>query len=114
MCYLHRKTELLNDLRDYQHKVKELKVSLERAEEGELEAKGVTHDCRQQLEVLETQLRDQAASSKSAIASLQLEIKAFKTKWVIQCSIVQLKTHYPEAVSKNHIRLLYSLNFAWK
>ena len=60
--------------------MRDLKVQLERAEEGELEAKGTAHDTRQELEHLEAQLRDQAASSKSAIASLQFEIKSLKSK----------------------------------
>ena len=71
---------MLNDIRDYQQKVKELKVQLERAEEGELVAKGAAHDTKHELEHLEAQLRDQVASSKSAIASLQLEIKSLKSK----------------------------------
>ncbi len=75
-----RKTELLTDIRDYQTKVKELKVQLERSEEAELEAKGAAHDSRQELESLETQLRDHSASSKSGIANLQLEVKTLKQK----------------------------------
>ncbi len=71
---------MLTDIRDYQSKVKELKVQFERAEEAETEAKGMAHDCRQELESLETQLRDHSASSKSAIANLQLEIKTLKQK----------------------------------
>ncbi len=75
-----RKTELLTDIRDYQLKVKELKIQFERAQEAELEAKGTAHDSQQDREILETQLRDESASSKSAIAGLQLELKTLKSK----------------------------------
>lgn len=77
---LSRKTELLNDLREYQHKLKDTKVQLEKAQEGEMEAKGTAHDIRQELEHAESQLRDKAASSKSAISNLQMEIKSLKKK----------------------------------
>lgn len=75
-----RKTELLNDLREYQHKLKDTKTQLEKAQEGEMEAKGIAHDTRQGLEQAESQLRDQTAASKSAISNLQSEIKNLKKK----------------------------------
>ena len=71
---------MLNDLREYQHKLKDTMVQLEKAQEGEMEAKGTAHDIRQDLEHAGSQLRDMAASSKSAISNLQLEIKNLKKK----------------------------------
>lgn len=75
-----RKADLLNDLRESQRKVKDLKSHLEQAETSELEAKGSAHDLRQDLEHAVVSLRDQAASSKAAIGNFQLEIKNLKSK----------------------------------
>lgn len=71
---------MLNDLREYQQRIKDLKVQLERAETGEMEAKGSAHDTKLALEQAEASLRDQAASSKAAFNSLQVEIKRLKTR----------------------------------
>lgn len=77
---IYRKSELLNDLREHQQRMKELKFQLERAETAELEAKGYSHDVKLDLERVEASLRDQAASSKGAINNLQVEIKRLKSR----------------------------------
>ena len=71
---------MLSDLREYQHKVKDLKVRLERTEVGELEAKGEAHDCQLALVSAETSLHEKIASSNATINSFQQEIRALKTQ----------------------------------
>ncbi len=61
--------------------MKDLSTQLEKAESGELEARGSAHDARQALELAEATLRDQLASSKAAIGHLQVEIKNQKARY---------------------------------
>lgn len=75
-----RKTDLLNDLREYQCQLKDTKHQLEKTESAEMEARASAHDTRHALEVAEASLKEQASSSKSVIGSLQLEIKNLKTR----------------------------------
>ena len=75
-----RNSDLLNDIREYQRKVKDLKSQLERVEGAELEARGSAHEARQALEHVEATFRDQGASSKAAIGNFQIEIKSLKTR----------------------------------
>ena len=75
-----RKTDLLNDLREYQRQLKGTKQQLEKTESAELEARATAHDARHALELAEASLKEQAASSKTVIGSLQLEIKNLKTR----------------------------------
>ena len=60
--------------------MKDLKVQLEKLETTELEARGMAHEHCLALEASEKSLRDKTASFKSAVNSLQLEIKTLKTK----------------------------------
>lgn len=75
-----RKTELLNDLCELQRKIKDLKAQLEKAENLEMEAKVAARDSQQTLVLLQNSVRDQSASSKACIATLQQEIRSLKTK----------------------------------
>lgn len=45
-----------------------------------MEAKAAARDSQQTLEHLQTSVRDQSASSKACIATLQQEIRSLKTK----------------------------------
>lgn len=58
-------------------KLKDTKAMLEKAESAEFEARAKAHEA---LEHAQASLKDQAASSKSVIGSLQLEIKSLKSK----------------------------------
>ena len=75
-----RNTDLLNDLREYQRQLKDAKQQVERLESAELEARASAHDTRHALELAEASLKEQTASSKTVIGSLQLEIKNLKTR----------------------------------
>ena len=75
-----RKTELLNDLREYQHKLKDVKNQLEKSESAEMEAKASAHDAKLALEHVEAQRRNQATSFKATTTTFQLEIKNLKAK----------------------------------
>ena len=85
LTYVHlpyRKTDLLNDLREYQRQLKDTKLQLEKTESAELEAKATAHDARHALEQAEANLKEKATSSKTVIGSLQLEIKNLKTRYI--------------------------------
>ena len=60
--------------------MKGTREQLKKAESGELEAQAIAHDVRHALELAEANLKEQAASSKTVIGSLQLEIKKLKTR----------------------------------
>ena len=72
--------ELLNDLRDYQRRLKEAKCQLEKSEVVEQEARAIAQELRQSLEHCESSLREQAAASKSTTCTLQLEIRNINCK----------------------------------
>lgn len=72
--------DLLNDLREYQHQLRDTKQQLEKMESAELEARATAHDASHALELAEASLKEQTASSKTVIGSLQLEIKNLKTR----------------------------------
>lgn len=72
--------ELLNDLREHQRRLKEMKCQLEKSEIAEQAAQASAHEARQQLEQMEGSQRDHTASTKITISNLQLEIKSLKTK----------------------------------
>ena len=81
VCFSNfRKTDLINDLREYQRQLKDTKQQLEKIESAELEARATAHDTRHSLELAEASLKEQTASSKTVIGSLQLEIKNLKTR----------------------------------
>ena len=71
---------MLNDLREYQRRLKETKCQLEKTEMAEQTAQASAHETRQQLDQIEGNQRDQAVSTKITISNLQLEIKSLKTK----------------------------------
>ena len=71
---------MLNDLREYQRRLKETKCQLEKTETAEQLAQAAAHEARQTLDQLEAGLRDQSAASKITVSNLQLEIKSLKTK----------------------------------
>lgn len=93
-----RKAELLSDIRDYQCKVRDLKTQLEKAESAELVARGTAHEAQQAQEQLEASLRDQSASSKTAIGNLQLEIKSLKTR------LAEKEEQYESALEQVHCK----------
>ena len=66
---------MLNNLRDYQRRLKEAKCQLEKSEVAEQEARTIAQELLQSLERCESSLREQAAASKSTTCSLQLEIR---------------------------------------
>ena len=71
---------MLNDLREYQRRLKEVKCQLEKSELAEQAAQASAHDAKQHVEQLEASLRDKTASAKSTIGNLQLEIKSLRNK----------------------------------
>lgn len=75
-----RKVEMLNDLREYQRRLKEAKCQLEKAEMAEQEARATAHEVKQAMEQTEANMRDHTAASKITISNLQLEIKSMKSK----------------------------------
>ena len=77
-----RKTDLLNDLREYQRQLRDTKQRLEKTESSEQEARATAHDAKHDLEIAEASLKEQATSSKTVIGSLQLEIKNLKTRYM--------------------------------
>ena len=74
---------MLNDLREYQRRLKETKCQLEKTEMAEQAAQASAHEARQQLDQIEGSQRDLTASTKITISNLQLEIKSLKTKYVV-------------------------------
>ena len=77
---LFRKVEMLNDLREYQRRLKETQCQLEKKELEEQVAQARAHEAGQRLEKLEGSQRDQAASNKITVSNLQLEIKSLSNK----------------------------------
>ena len=72
--------EILNDLREYQRRLKEAKCQLEKTEMAEQEARASAHEVKQAMEQMEAHMRDHTAASKITISNLQLEIKSMKSK----------------------------------
>ena len=60
--------------------MRDTKQQLEKMESAELEARATAHDVSHALELAEASLKEQTASSKTVIGSLQLEIKNLKTR----------------------------------